>query len=259
MDALVTAGGVPEPGEPLYPETAGRPKALLDIAGKPMVQWVLDALGEARRVERVVVVGLDPGCGLHCSKPTEFVPSFGGLLANLEGGLRRLMELNPQAEYALSVSGDIPAITGTMVDWTVDTAMQTQHDLYYCVIERQRMEQRFPGSRRSYVRLKDREVCGADMNVLRLGLAADRAFWEKLVAARKNAMKQAALVGFDVFLLALTRQLTLPRAESMISRRLKLRGRVILCPYPEVGMDVDKPHQLHILRRDLAARAQPVI
>lgn len=254
MDALVTAGGIPEPGEPLYAETQGGPKALLDIAGKPMVQWVLDALGDSQRVERVVVVGLERDCGVHCRKPTDFVPNSGGLLANLERGLRRVMALNPQAEYALVVSGDIPAIRGAMVDWTVDTATQTRHDLYYCVIERRRMEERFPGSRRSYVRLKDHEVCGGDMNVLRLGLAAERGFWDKLVAARKNAMKQAALVGFDVFLLALTRQLTLARAEAMISRRLKLRGRVLLCPYPEVGMDVDKPHQLDLLRQDLAAR-----
>jgi NDP-sugar pyrophosphorylase family protein len=44
MDAIVIAGGIPEPGDPLYEYTQGQPKALLDIAGKPMVQWVLDAL-----------------------------------------------------------------------------------------------------------------------------------------------------------------------------------------------------------------------
>lgn len=257
MDALVIAGGTPVPGEPLYNETQGMPKALLDIAGKPMVQWVLDALGEARHVERVVIVGLPPSCSVHCSKPTNFVPNFGDLLANVEAGLRHLMELNPQAQYLLTVSADIPAITPPMVDWMIETTLQTRHDLYYCVIERQRMEERFPGARRSYVRLKDRQVCGGDMNVFRTGLAAEKALWAKVLAARKNALKQAALVGLDVFLLLLVRQLSLQRAERMISRRLRLRGRVILCPYPEIGMDIDKPHQLEILRRDLAARTQP--
>ncbi|MEW6568478.1 MAG: NTP transferase domain-containing protein [Chloroflexota bacterium] len=256
MDALVIAGGIPEPGEPLFAETRGQPKALLDIAGKPMVQWVLDALGQAHHVERVVLVGLTADSGVRCSKPTDFQPNFGGLLANIEGGVRRLLELNPQAEYVLAVSSDIPAITGPMIDWTVETTMQTRHDLYYCVIERDLMEKRFPGSRRSFVRLKDREVCGGDMNVFRTRLVTNRVFWEKIVAARKNAMKQAALVGVDVFLLLLARQLSLQRAERMISRRLKLRGRVVLCPYPEIGMDVDKPHQLEILRRDLEARVQ---
>ena len=47
MDAIVIAGGVPKPEDPLYEYTQGQPKALLDIAGKSMVQWVLDALAEA--------------------------------------------------------------------------------------------------------------------------------------------------------------------------------------------------------------------
>ena len=59
MDVLVTAGGIPQPDEQLYPYTQGKPKALLDICGKPMVQWVLDALSDATQVEKVVIIGLN--------------------------------------------------------------------------------------------------------------------------------------------------------------------------------------------------------
>jgi hypothetical protein len=38
----------------------------------------------------------------------------------------------------------------------------------------------------------------------------------------------------------------------MICNRLKLRGRALVCPYSEIGMDVDKPFQLDMLRTDLA-------
>ena len=54
MDAIVIAGGNPQPQESLYAYSRGNPKALIDIAGKPMVQWVLDALGGAQSVDRVV-------------------------------------------------------------------------------------------------------------------------------------------------------------------------------------------------------------
>ncbi|MDP2976442.1 MAG: hypothetical protein Q8N45_09575, partial [Anaerolineales bacterium] len=37
-----------------------------------------------------------------------------------------------------------------------------------------------------------------------------------------------------------------------VAKRLKITGRGILCPYAEVGMDIDKPHQLEMLRADLA-------
>ena len=45
MDAIVIAGGIPQPQDPLYTYSHGDSKALIDIAGKPMVQWVLDVLG----------------------------------------------------------------------------------------------------------------------------------------------------------------------------------------------------------------------
>ena len=39
-----------------------------------------------------------------------------------------------------------------------------------------------------------------------------------------------------------------------IADKLGLKGRAIVCPYAEVGMDVDKPHQLELLRDDLASQ-----
>lgn len=253
MDALVTAGGIPAPDEPLYPASQGKPKAMLDVAGKPMAQWVLDALGGSSRVDRVVLVGLEPDCGLTCTKPLKFVPNQGAMLANIQFGLNTILDLNPGAEYVLAASSDIPAITASMVDWTVDTTMQTVHDLYYLIVERSVMETRFPGSRRSYVRLKEGEFCGGDMNVIRTQLAGDQRLWERIVAARKNALKQAALVGLDVFLLVMIHQLAIQGAERRIGRSLGLKGRAIPTPYAEIAMDIDKPHQLEILRRDLAA------
>ena len=87
MDAIVIAGGLPEPGDPLYEYTQGQPKALLDIAGKPMVQWVLDALGGAETILRVVLIGLSEDDGLDCAKEITYVPNQGGMLQNVRAGM----------------------------------------------------------------------------------------------------------------------------------------------------------------------------
>ena len=253
MDAIVTAGGVPQPGEPLYEYTQGISKALLDVAGKPMIQWVLDALCDAKLVDRVVVMGLPPDSGLTCPKVESYIPSLGDMVANIRAGVVEVLRLNPHAQHVLVVSSDIPAITGEMADWIVSTASQTDEDAYYNVISRQVMEARFPTSKRSYIRLKDVEVCGADMNVLATRLVTTNdEIWIKLVAARKNALKQAALLGFDTLLLLLFHAVSLEGAVKRATKRLHITGRAILSPYAEVGMDVDKPHQLEILRADLA-------
>jgi len=254
MDAIVTAGGIPLPEEPLYPETQGHPKALVDIAGKPMIQWVLDALSESKIVENVVIVGLTEKSSVTCKKSFHFIPNQGKMIENLRAGAEKVLELNPKAEYVLIVSSDIPAISGEMVDWTVNTAMQTDEDIYYNIIQREVMEKRFPSSKRTYTRLKDMDVCGGDMNVGRISLILeeDADLWEKITNARKSPLKQAGLIGFDTLFLLLFRQLTLEKAAANIMKRLKITGRAIVCPYAEIGMDIDKPHQLEIMRADLA-------
>ena len=55
MNAVVLAGGIPQPTDPLYEYSKGDSKALIDVAGKPMVQWIVDALCEAKSVDQIIV------------------------------------------------------------------------------------------------------------------------------------------------------------------------------------------------------------
>lgn len=255
LDALVLAGGVPEPGESLYEFSQGRSKALIDVAGKPMVQWVLDALSGAKSIGRTVVVGLDESSGVSCKKPLGFVPSHGGMLDNIRAGTRKIAELSPQTQYALIVSGDLPTISAEMVDWVCAQLRPGEDDAIYNVIRKDVMERRFPNSKRTFTKLKGIEVCGGDINPASISLILSHTGpWEKITAARKSPLKQAALIGFDTLLLFLLRAMTLEQAATRVSKRLGLRGRGVVCPYPEVGMDVDKKRHLEIVRSDLEHR-----
>lgn len=253
LDAVVTAGGIPLPDEPLYPYTQGISKALLDVAGKPMVQWVLDALGQATTINNVIVVGLTKESGVTCSKPMHFIPNKGKMLDNIRAGVNQAQEINPGQTFTVLAASDTPAITPMMVDWVVNTAMETDDDIYYNVIQREVMEARFPNSKRTYTHLKGMDVCGGDLNVIRSSTASDESdIWERITNARKSPAKQAALIGYDTLLLLLLRQLTIEKTIQKVAKRLNVKGRGIVCPYAEIGMDVDKPHQLEIMREDLA-------
>jgi len=257
MDAIILAGGIPQPDEPLYPYTQGLPKAMVDICGKPMVQWVLDAVEKAETIDQVVVMGLLSQSNLKSTKIKAYVDNQGSILLNIRAGVKKIQEFDPQARQVAIVSGDIPGILPEQINWVVNTASQSDEDVYYNVIERKVMEQRFPGSKRSYTRLKDYEVCGGDLNIVRaMVVTGDDAIWDKIIAARKNVFKQAALIGYDTLLLLLLRQITLAKAVSTVTKRIHLTGRALLCPYAEVGMDVDKPFQLEIMRAMLSKRTQ---
>ncbi len=255
MDAVVTAGGVPQPGEPLYPYTQGKPKALLDICGKPMIQWVLDALSGAKQVENVVIIGLPKTNGVSCTKPIWFLPNQVGMIENLICGINQVLVVNPTASRALLVSSDIPAITPEIVDWEIDTTLPKDVDLCYNVAKRETVEKRYPGSRRTYTKLKDMDLCGGDLNVVHTSLASRNLdIWHKLVETRKNPIKQAAILGLDTLLLVLLRAITLEEAVQKVTSRLNMTGTAIVSPYAELVMDVDKPHQLELMRADLAKR-----
>ncbi len=257
MDAVLLAGGIPQPDEPLYSYSNGEAKALIDVAGKAMVQWVLEALCQSKSVERIVVIGLSAKSNLSCKKPLVYLSNQGKLLDNLKMGTAKVLELNPKAEFVLFASSDIPGITAEMVDWVVKTCSETDDDLYYNVVRREDMDRRFPGSKRTWTRLKDMEVCGGDMNVARAAIVNENSeFWNKIIETRKNPAAQAMLLGPAIIYKLLTRQLTADDVIQRVADKLGLKGRALVCPYPEVGMDVDKPHQLEIMRADLAQRSR---
>jgi molybdopterin-guanine dinucleotide biosynthesis protein A len=257
MDAIVTAGGIPQPNDPLYTYAQGSSKALLDIAGKPMIQWVLDALSEARNVDNVIVIGLTAKSGLTCKKPLYYLSNQGRMLSNIVAGVNKALELNPQTEYVLIVSSDIPAMRSEHVDWLIETCMQTQADIYYGVCPREVMETRFPNSRRTYTKLKDMQVCGADMNITHVRMATEHLdMWEQLIGNRKSPVRQAATIGFGTLFMLITGQLTLTDAVERITKRIGITGRPIVWEHAEPCMDVDKPHQLELLREDMAARVE---
>jgi GTP:adenosylcobinamide-phosphate guanylyltransferase len=259
MNVVVIAGGQVQPKEPLYPLTGGGLKTMMKIAGKPMVQWVLDALCRSSHVEQIVIVGLPPEAALDSTKPCIMLSDQGEMLGNIQAGARELARIDPAATHALLVSGDLPALRPGMIDWLVRESRDQIADVYYTVIQRETMEAAFPGSRRTYLRLKDMEVCGGDCHCFRIGFATEEnALWRRLLAARKNPLRQASIVGYDTLFFLLLRQMGLSEAEQTASRKLGINGRAILSPFPEMGMDVDKPYQFEMLSEYLE-RQKPAI
>jgi GTP:adenosylcobinamide-phosphate guanylyltransferase len=255
MDVIITAGGIPLPGEPLYEYTQGLPKAMVDIAGKPMIQWVIDAISRAGKVDHLVVIGLPELGGVTCSKPTTFLANQGDMLANIKAGVDEVKKINPNCDYVLVAASDVPAVTPEMIDWLVQAVEDSKADLIYNVISREVMDKRYPNSRRTFTKVKGLELCGGDINALRMSATFKlTSIWERLIAARKNPFQQAGILGLDVLVGFLFRIDTVDVLARKISKRLGVTGKALQCPFAELGMDVDKSHQLEMMRADLSGR-----
>ena len=253
MDAVVLAGGVMSAEDPLFAQGKGGFRSLIDIFGISMVQRVINALSASSAVAEIYVVGLRPDCKLQSEKQLHFLADQGGLFENIRHGVLQSATDHPQQSKVLIASADIPALQPEMVDWFASEVMKdTEPLIYYNVIPQDVMEARFPGSNRSFVRFKDLAVCGGDFNAVdkRLFLV-EQPIFKQLIAERKRPLKQASLLGFDNLILVALHLITLEKVVLRISKKLGLNARAIICPYAEVAMDADKPHQLDILREAL--------
>lgn len=254
LDCVVLAGGTPRPGEPLYQEAAGGPKALIDVAGRPLAQWVLDALAEARGIGRVLLVGPPEVADLDYAGELEHLPAYGSLVENLYAGIDRLLELAPAAERAAYCWSDIPLATGEMLDLFLAGTVGWV-DVEAGLVERGELEERFPEVREEWLRFREGAFVAADFGVFRPRMAAAvRGHLEALAPDRKSPIRQAWRVGPGLLVSYLTGRLSLRGLEQRIERRYAIRARIQRVADPELGLDVDGAVNLEVCRRRLAAR-----
>ncbi|MGC9394082.1 MAG: nucleotidyltransferase family protein [Anaerolineae bacterium] len=253
IDCILMAGGVPQEEDLLYEYTQGQPKALLDVAGRPMVHWVLDALDDAPSVRNIVVVGFEHEGVLASSKIARYLPDQGSMLKNILGGIDCVLERNPETQQVLISSSDIPLLTGTMVERLFSQCADPAVDIYHTIVSREKMEQRFPDSRRSYVHFSDGDFAAGDIHVVAPHIGhKHRELWDDLLDSRKNALKQAARLGPVFFVKLMARRLSLAEGERLAREKFGLNVRALPVDDAEMGMDADKPFQLEICRRELA-------
>jgi len=225
---------------------------MIPIGDKPMIQWVLDALSAAKTIQRIVLIGLANDIQVNYPRDLVRIEDQGSMVENIIAGAQKLLSFPDPSQYALIAASDVPAVTPEVIDWVSEQTVKLQKDLVYTVVSKPVMEKRFPESKRSYIPLKDISICGGDINAINLTkVNYDNPIYRKLIDARKNALRQASLLGFDTLLLILFRAITLEQTEKRVCKRLGVSGRVLPSPYAEIAMDVDKPGQLEILRNDL--------
>ncbi len=248
----VLAGYSSEKPDPLAVARGGQRKALLEVDGKPMVWWVVDALRRSPRVGRIAIVGLGPEDGLDFGGEVLYVPNQPKHFDNIMAGIKALQDADPKLDYLLVTSADIPLLRPETVDWFVTACEQAEGDFFYSIVEQRVMETQFAGAARSYVPLREGRFCGGDLFMVRASIARNNEeLVRELLARRKNAFQQVRLAGFSTVVKFLFRRLSIADAEKVASRLMNCKARTLNSPYADIGMDVDKPHQLEMARRVL--------
>lgn len=261
MDAIITAGGTMKPTDPLFALTGVAKKALIPLAGQPMICWVIDALAHSRIIDHIIVVGLEPPDLNHPYPHLHFTEARGGIVDNVFAGLDCLQKISPHVKNFLLLSSDIPLITPDIVEGFVEECGSQEAELYYAMVEEKTMESRFPASRRTYIPVKGGRYTGGDIFLVKVSLVVrgNVELAKAATGARKNYLQQIRLIGWSFIIRFLLRRLTVHEAAIEVSAKANFDGRVVATQYAELGMDLDKPHQYEIIKAHLESRQAQTI
>lgn len=224
-------------------------EALIPIGSRWMVEYVVQALQQTSAVNRVAVVGPVNELESLANDRVLLVPMGETMLESMVKGFEALHTAQP----VLVATGDIPLLSSEAVEDFLFKCSRVEADLYYAIVPREVNEQKYPGVRRTYVKFREGVFTGGNLFVINPSTVVRS--WQKgneLVRLRKKPVAICSLVGWAFVLKFILRQLTINEAEQRMSQLLGIHGVTIVSEYPEIGIDVDKPSDLELVRRVLA-------
>ena len=239
IPAVILAGAPADPE--LQAKYSVKNRAEVPIAGKPMVQYVVDALRNSANVGNTCLVG-----DIHCEGADKTIPSAGSMVDNLVAGAQACDGGN-----VLICTSDIPMLTAEAVDDFIGRCGDLTADLYYAVIPKDAAEARFPGMRRTYVRLAEGTFTGGNMFIMRSEfLRANADTLRRVFQVRKKPIKLAGLIGVGVLIRTVIAQkiwagaINLRLLEKTAGRVLNAELAAIQTRYAEIGADADDIGQI---------------
>lgn len=241
LPAVVLAGGRSKPE--LEALTGQSSRALVKVHGKTMLRHIVDALRASEHIPALTVVGAMPA-----SADYALLPDGGDFVTNVFNGVAAYAD----APFVLITSSDLPFLTGENVAAFVREAQaraqETDADIIYPIVPVAACYAQFPNVRRTSLKLREGEFTGGNMMLVRPNaLLPLRQQLAEAYAARKSPLRLAAMLGPGMILRLILSQklapglLTLPFLEEHVSRLIGATARALICAYPEIATDLDRP------------------
>lgn len=250
--ALILAGS--RPGRDAFAEAYGTDlKALIPVAGAPMVARPVCALLASNDVSRVLVLAQQR------ERIAEVLPIDARLSVIASGEtiastLDRVLA-DPLTEFPLLVTtADHVLLDAKMITDFCQKAAGA--DLAIGVVERRPLMARLPATQRTWLRFRGGAYSGANLFGFgsRKGASAI-ALWRSVEQDRKKGWKMIAALGPSVLLGAVLRLRTLDQTLASVGRKLGLDLRKVELANPLAAVDVDKPADHELVTALLEGRA----
>ena len=250
--AVVLAGS--RPGRDAFAEQFGTDlKALIPIAGEPMVRRPVRALLQSRSVAKILVLTQAPdriGEVMPDDPRIEVRESSGTIAEALEQ-----LIIDHEAQFPMLVTtADHALLDEQMLAEFVSAADGV--DLAVGVVERQSLLQRLPQSKRTWLAFRGGAYSGANLFAFgSIKVLAAIEQWRSVEQDRKKGWRVLSALGPALLPGALLRLRTLDQSVAAVAGKLGLSARAVVLSNPLAAVDVDKPVDHAIVEAILGGKA----
>lgn len=251
--ALLLAGSRPE-GDAFADGQGVKAKALIPIAGVPMVVRVAETLLACPAIGRIVVLTQEPDllrAVLPPSSRTEVRASQGSIAQTVRTFARGDPAPWPlfvtTADHALLMPGTVAAFLG---------AVRAADDVAVGVVSQAVVRTRFPHNKRTWLRFGNGRFTGANLFALTGPRALEALrFWAEVEQDRKKGWRLLAKLGPGLLVRAALGLVSLQGALDAAGKRLGVRVKAVALDDPLAAVDVDKVSDLELATAVLTGRA----
>ncbi|MCB2014943.1 MAG: nucleotidyltransferase family protein [Sphingobium sp.] len=257
ITALVLAGS--RPGvDPLADAAGVATKALVPIAGRPMIDHVARTLADHPHIDRIVLMAQQPEI-LTGHPHTEWLRTHDKIELHASGsGISQSL-----LDWLDGEGGDFPILVTTADNVLLDAPMIDAFvagsggaDIAAAMVERQVLLTRYPQSRRTWLKFRGGAWSGANLFWLGSGQARNvLAKWRDIEQDRKKGWKIISAFGPALLLGAALRLLSIHQAIARAGRRLGAQTRIVPLPFAEACIDADKQDDIALIEQIMARRA----
>jgi GTP:adenosylcobinamide-phosphate guanylyltransferase len=247
VDAVVLAGG-----EGAVIDPTVHVKGLVPIAGRPMVEWVVDALRASETIgEIALVIPSVDGLGSWVDNVDHVVISDASFIENAIAGC----DVFRDKGHVLGATGDLPALTPAAINDYVERSLASGAEITYPLVRAEDMEAQFPGSQRTYVKVAGGPVTGGNMMLLGPDVVRrNRQIVQALFDTRKSPVAMARVIGIPFIFKYITGRLRVDDVEKKMGQLLGGPCAAIYTEHASIGADVDKPIDVVVSERVLYRR-----
>jgi GTP:adenosylcobinamide-phosphate guanylyltransferase len=228
-------------------------KALIAVAGEPMVRRPVRALLGSASISRVVVLCQAPE-RLAAVIPKDDRVLFRESLGTIAETMLQLLDDQELKWPLLVTTADHALLTPSMVTEFCDAAGPAE--IAVGVVRRASLLRRLPGTERTWLKFRGGAYTGANLFALsspKVRPAIE--LWRSVEQDRKKAWRVIALLGPGVLIAAGLRLVSIDEVLARLGRRLGLRLKAVRLSNPLAGVDVDKPADHTLVEAILAGKA----